>query len=177
VLHRSGRPLRFSELAETLSRASRDTLAETLRDLKHAGVIAQRPANGAYALTPAGERIGDACEAAVAVVRTETMLRVALKKWPMLVLVAVGRGCRRFNDIKAVLPGITSGALAPALKDLEDAGFLRREVAGGYPPAVTYRLTAEGEALFPTMDTVVRAATAAVAATDDTSRRANRTRT
>lgn len=155
VLHRDG-PQRFGGLAAHLSQASRDTLTETLRELEAAGVI--RHTGGEYALTEGGASIGDAALGAVAVVRGSDILAIALKKWPMMVLVAIGRGCGRFNDLKTRMPGLTSGALAPALKDLERTGLVERRVAEGYPPAVTYGLTKRGEDVFPPMDTLVRAA-------------------
>jgi DNA-binding HxlR family transcriptional regulator len=156
-LHTGG-PARYTDLAAGLANASRDTLAETLAELQRAGAVAHRPFHPAYHLTIAGQQLGDPAVGAVEAVRKSGTQRVALKKWPMLVLVAVGRGARRFNDVKAVLPGITSGALAPALKDLEEAGLVDRVVTETYPPAVAYRLTAAGADLFPPMDRLVRAA-------------------
>lgn len=155
VIHRDG-PQRFGALAANLSQASRDTLTETLRDLEQAGVITRGP--GMYALTAQGKLLGDAALGAIAVVQSEEILAIALKKWPMMVMVAVGRGCHRFNEIKGRLPGLTSGALAPALKDLERTGLVERRVAEGYPPTVAYVLTPRGERVFPAMDGMIRAA-------------------
>jgi DNA-binding HxlR family transcriptional regulator len=158
LLHGAG-PLRFTDIAGELTRASRDTLAETLLELQAAGVIEKR-VDGRYALTPAGEGLGDATRAAVEAVVSNDVLQVALKKWPIAVMVVVGRGAARFNEIKALLPGITSGALAPALKALEAAGLVERSVSTGYPPVTAYRLGAVGERLFPVMDHLVRTAAA-----------------
>ncbi|MGD9935315.1 MAG: winged helix-turn-helix transcriptional regulator [Dehalococcoidia bacterium] len=155
VLHRDG-PQRFGGLAGQLRQASRDTLTETLRELEAAGVI--RHDADIYGLTPQGTLLGDAALGAIAAVQSEEILGIALKKWPMMVMTAVGRGCSRFNEVKARVPGLTSGALAPALKDLERAGLVERRVADGYPPPVTYALTARGERVFPAMDQMVRAA-------------------
>ncbi len=155
-LHAANSPLRFTDLSRAVSGASRDTLAETLVELQRAGVIERAPKEAGYQLTGTGAQLGDATTAAAAAVESEEVLRAALKKWPMIVLVAVGRGAVRFNEIKALVPGITSGALAPALKDLETAGLVRRDVTGGYPPAVGYVLDEEGLRLFPTMDELVR---------------------
>jgi DNA-binding HxlR family transcriptional regulator len=162
TLHRGG-PARFTDLARQVPRASRDTLAETLAELQAAGAITKPASDTKYRLTAAGERLGEAAVAAAQAVNTEALLRVALKKWPMVALVAVGRGCRRFNDVKAALPGVTSGALAPALKDLEAIGLVRRVLREDYPPSAAYELTDDGEALFPVMDAIVRAAVAAAA--------------
>jgi DNA-binding HxlR family transcriptional regulator len=158
VLHAAGRPLRFNDLSHEISRASRDTLAETLAELQQAGVIVRESGDAAYRLTPVGERLGDACRGAVEAVTKEALVTIAIKKWPMLALAAIGRGAARFNEIKAALPGITSGALAPTLKDLETVGLIERAVTVGYPPSVGYTLTAEGWRLFPAMDAIVNAA-------------------
>ena len=155
--------MRFTELSRSLPRASRDTLAETLSELQRAGVIEHAPFDPAYRLTPRGAELGEAAVEAVAAVNEAETVRAALKKWPMLVMVAVGRGATRFNDVKAELPGITSGALAPALKDLEEAGLVVRLVTETYPPAVAYALTDAGDELFPVMDRLVRAAAVAAA--------------
>src|SRR5690606_30675056 len=107
--------LRFSELASWLEGAGRDTLTETLRDLEANGVV-ERGGDGRqapYRLTQLGRTLGEACVAAVDVVRAAPpgVLPVVLKKCPMLVLVGIGRGHHRFNAVKAALPGVTSGAL------------------------------------------------------------------
>lgn len=78
--------------------------------------------------------------------------------WPMLVLVANGRGATRFNALKKALPGVTSGALAPASKDLEAAGLLARSLEPGFPPTTAYHLTIAGAAIFPLMDALIAAA-------------------
>jgi DNA-binding HxlR family transcriptional regulator len=90
------------------------------------------------------------------------VLPAALKKWPMLVCVALGRGATRYNETKAALPGITARALALALKDLALAGMVERTVEDGYPPAPTYMLSAKGQLFFPAIDALCRACDAAV---------------
>jgi len=151
----------FAELSHRLS-ASRDTLTDTLTGLAINGVVTHQPGEGLrprprYILTPSGEFVGEACVGAVGVI-VETGLRdVALKKWPMLVLIAAGRGATHFGELQAALPGVTSRALALALKDLEMNGLVDRTIGDGYPPAPVYRLTLLGEALFPAMDVLATA--------------------
>lgn len=163
-LHRDG-PKTFAQLARELA-ASRDTLAGTLSRMEENGVItrvgAQRPT---WDLTPIGREVGAACIAAVhAVNQAEIpgLLSLALRKWPMLVLIAIGRGGSRYNELKNMLPGITARALALALKDLQSHGIVNRLVEDGYPPAAVYSLTAAGQALFPAMDAIAVAAAGAV---------------
>jgi DNA-binding HxlR family transcriptional regulator len=151
-LHREG-PCRFADLARTLP-ASRDTLTDTLAKLEQSGVVTHETgvARPRYRLTPVGERVGGACVAAVAAIGRTDVLPIALKKWPMLAAVAIGRGATRYNEMKAQLPGITARALALALKDLQAAGLVRREVGHGYPPTATYTLTEKGLSFLPVLD-------------------------
>ena len=109
--------------------------------------------------------MGAACIEAVQAVESfnrQEILNLALRKWPMLVLTAIGRGGRRYNELKTMLPGVTARALALALKDLQAAGLVTRTVEHGYPPAAVYTLSEEGERLFPAMDRVCSAADGAL---------------
>jgi len=142
--------------------ASRDTLSETLTALIANGLVMRNPGYGhplrpEYILTPPGEAVGATCIELAAVVSGEGLLKLALKKWPMTVLAAVGRGATRFGEIKAMLAGLHARSLALALKDLESAGLLERRISAGYPPAPAYHLTAKAERIFPVLDRFVDA--------------------
>ena len=52
-----------------------------------------------------------------------------------------------FGDLKRLLSGISSRVLSKKLKDLEELGFVRREVIGSRPPKVKYTLSKRGEVL------------------------------
>jgi DNA-binding HxlR family transcriptional regulator len=146
--------MRFVELLGAIRNASRDTLSETLDDLQANGIVVhQRYGTTArYHLTTAGARLGDVCRQATHEIGDSVLLPIALKKWPMLVLVAIARGNTRFNRMKAVLTGITAGALAPALRDLQGAGLVQRTTDESYV------LTERGGALLPTIAALVEAA-------------------
>lgn len=161
ALYRAG-PQPFAYLAANLS-ASRDTLTDTLAKLEANGVVERQPRGKKtlYALSPLGERVGAACVDLVELIRDTDVLPVALKKWPMLVAVALGRGARRYNEAKAALPGVTARALALALKDLQSVGMLDRTIVDGYPPSPAYELSAKGQALFPALDALCIACDAA----------------
>lgn len=163
-LHREG-PRRFADMARALP-ASRDTLTDTLTRLEQSGVVTHEAgvARPRYRLTSIGDQVGAACVAAVAEIGGTDVLPIALKKWPMLVAVAVGRGASRYNEMKAQLPGITARALALALKDLQAAGMVHREVSHGYPPAATYSLTEKGLRFLPVLDGLCTAASEATRA-------------
>lgn len=159
VLHDTG-GASFAALVQRLG-ASRETLAETLASLGETGLVARTypgpAARPQYLLTAVGETLALACIDAVVAVREAVAVEVALKKWPMIVLIAMGRGAARYRELKAVLPGITGRALGLALNNLTAAGFATRTVDDGYPPGTAYHLTPAGQALFPVMDRLARA--------------------
>ena len=79
------------------------------------------------------------------------LVDVALKKWPMLVLVAINRGGSRFGEIKELLPGITPRALTAALRDLQAAGLAGRTITEAWPPHTVYELTELARQLLPVL--------------------------
>ena len=163
-LHALG-PQTFAALAANMT-ASRDTLTDTLAKLEANGVIEKSYAgrNSGYALSEVGQRVGAICLSLVdLVVEMPEVREAALKKWPMLVCVALGRGATRYNETKAALPGITARALALALKDLASAGMVERSIEDGYPPAPNYVLSAKGQRFFPPLDALCSAVDDAVA--------------
>jgi DNA-binding HxlR family transcriptional regulator len=52
-----------------------------------------------------------------------------------------------FGDLKRLLSGISSRVLSKKLKDLEELGFIDREVIQSRPPKVRYTLSKNGEVL------------------------------
>ena len=147
---------RFVEMVNALG-ASRDTLSETLQDLTSHGLVQRNPGYGhplrpEYILTDSGIGVGEAAVSVTTVVRRLNIVDVALKKWPMLVLVALGRGGDRFNAVQAMLPGISPRALTVALRNLQQARLIDRMVTDGHPPATAYTLTGAGDRAFPDLD-------------------------
>jgi DNA-binding HxlR family transcriptional regulator len=141
--------------------ASRDTLSETLSHLIEEGVVAKNPGYGhpmrpEYVLTPFGETLGAPCIRATEVVVELGIVEVALKKWPMLVLVAMGRGGTRFGEIKDLLPGITPRALTGALRDLQAAGLADRTITENWPPHTVYQLTGLARQALPVLEEICR---------------------
>ena len=67
-------------------------------------------------------------------------LDVVGERWTLLVVRELLLGPRRFTELLDALPGIGRNLLAARLRELEQAGVLRRAERG-------YRLTARGEAL------------------------------
>ena len=70
-------------------------------------------------------------------------------KWPVLILLELGRKPMRFNELLRALPDISKRMLTQSLRNLERDGILRREVFDTKPPSVTYSLSALGEGFLP----------------------------
>ncbi|MBV8945814.1 MAG: transcriptional regulator [Solirubrobacterales bacterium] len=84
-------------------------------------------------------------------------LDVVGDRWTLLIVreLALRGGCR-YTDLRNGLPGIASNLLADRLRELEQAGVVRREEAP--PPIATtlFHLTPRGQELRPLLDELVR---------------------
>jgi DNA-binding HxlR family transcriptional regulator len=76
------------------------------------------------------------------------------ERWTLLVVRNLLLGPRRYSDLLAELPGLTTNLLAKRLKDLEAAGLVERRDAG--TGVVTYALTERGLALDPVINELGR---------------------
>jgi len=68
-------------------------------------------------------------------------------KWSVLVVVLLGEGPRRFNDIKRLVGGISQRMLTLTLRGLERDGLVTRTVYLTVPARVEYALTPLGHSL------------------------------
>lgn len=69
-------------------------------------------------------------------------------KWKVLILWALHeQPCRRFGELRRLLPGITEKVLASHLREMETDGVVRRVSYDEVPPRVEYSLTEDGERL------------------------------
>ena len=68
-------------------------------------------------------------------------------KWTVLVIVLLGGGPKRFNEIKRLIGGISQRMLTLTLRALERDGLVTRTVYPTIPPRVDYELTALGGSL------------------------------
>jgi DNA-binding HxlR family transcriptional regulator len=140
---RHERGSRFVTLEHRLG-VTPDSLRRTLGALIHDGLVVRNPGYGhplrpEYVLTDEGSRVAEVCDRLLATLNG--LEDVALRKWSMPVVHALGGGARRFSELRAALPGVSPRALALALKDLQGAGLVERTVTDDYPPASVYRLT------------------------------------
>lgn len=76
----------------------------------------------------------------------ETLTRIG-DKWSVLVIMTLGRGPMRFNELRRSIDGISQRMLTLTLRGLERDGFVTRTVRPTVPPQVDYELTALGISL------------------------------
>lgn len=68
-------------------------------------------------------------------------------KWSVLIIMRLGEGPRRFNEIKRMIGGISQRMLTLTLRGLERDGLVSRTVTPTVPPRVDYALTDLGRDL------------------------------
>lgn len=68
-------------------------------------------------------------------------------KWSVLIIVLLGDGPKRFNEMKRLVGGISQRMLTLTLRGLERDGLVTRTVYPTIPPRVDYELTALGRSL------------------------------
>jgi len=69
-------------------------------------------------------------------------------KWSVLVIMLLGDGPRRFNELKRMIAGISQRMLTLTLRGLERDGLVTRTVFPTIPPRVDYALTDLGRGLW-----------------------------
>jgi DNA-binding HxlR family transcriptional regulator len=77
---------------------------------------------------------------------SEVLSRVG-DKWTILVVVDLGNGPKRFNEIRRALGSISQRMLTLTLRGLERDGLVTRTVFPTIPPKVEYELTKLGRSL------------------------------
>jgi DNA-binding HxlR family transcriptional regulator len=68
-------------------------------------------------------------------------------KWSVLIIVLLGNGPKRFNEIKRLVGGISQRMLTLTLRGLERDGLVTRTQFPTIPPHVVYELTSLGRSL------------------------------
>src|SRR5437879_13173279 len=74
-------------------------------------------------------------------------LELVGERWSLLIVRDLLVGARRFTDLRQGLPRIPTNVLADRLKELEQAGIVRRRVLPRPAASVVYELTAYGSPL------------------------------
>ena len=68
-------------------------------------------------------------------------------RWKVLALWCLIDGCKRFSELRRLIPGVTQKMLTQQLRQLETDGLVTRKVYPQVPPKVEYRLTKTGAEL------------------------------
>ena len=74
------------------------------------------------------------------------------RRWAAYVIWALLDGPMRFTELLATTDGVSDRMLAKRLRELEEAGVVRRRRYREVPPRVEYSLTEAGEALRPVIE-------------------------
>lgn len=73
-------------------------------------------------------------------------------KWSVLIIVLLGDGPKRFNEIKRLVGGISQRMLTLTLRGLERDGLVTRTLYPTIPPRVDYELTPLGRSLWKAVE-------------------------
>src|SRR5215475_2663706 len=71
------------------------------------------------------------------------------RRWSGAIINAMLPGPQCFNELLAVVPGLSDRLLTERLRELESEGLIRRKVLPGPPVRVSYELTEAGQDLEP----------------------------
>jgi DNA-binding HxlR family transcriptional regulator len=74
------------------------------------------------------------------------------KRWNGILLGTLMHGPAGFAELKRSVAGISDSMLSDRLSELTAAGLIERVVSDGPPLAVTYSVTAAGQALVPALE-------------------------
>jgi DNA-binding HxlR family transcriptional regulator len=100
------------------------------------------PSRTRFPVLPPNAHLESDCRGAASI-----LVRVG-DKWSVLVIVLLGNGPRRFNEIKRMVGGISQRMLTLTLRGLERDGLVTRTVFPTIPPRVDYELTDLGRGLW-----------------------------
>lgn len=161
ALQRSAGGAKFVAIQSSLG-CSRDALSRTIAALGNLDLVLRNPGYGhpmrpEYLLTPFGEDAGPACLEMWDAITSLQLEDPAGRKWSLPALWAIGQGAERFTEAQRMLTGVTPRALTIALRDLEEAGLIQREVTDERPPGVRYSLTHDGRTIAALTDDLANA--------------------
>src|ERR1700722_7391736 len=81
-----------------------------------------------------------------------SILALVGDKWTVLIVVLLGDGPKRFNEIKRMVGGISQRMLTFTLRGLERDGLVTRTVFPTTPQRVDYELTKRGSTLWEAVE-------------------------
>jgi DNA-binding HxlR family transcriptional regulator len=115
------------------------TPVTTRGGLSHAELFAQIAKNGVESVTQTCRPV------------TDILSRIG-DKWSVMIVMLLGPGPKRFNEIRRAINGISQRMLTLTLRGLERDGLVTRTVTPSIPPRVDYELTELGQSLRSPID-------------------------
>lgn len=85
-----------------------------------------------------------------------TTLALIADTWSVVVVFGLGRGPRRYSDLRLRIGGISNKMLTQTLRKLERSKLVERRVLPTAPAGVEYRLTGLGESLLGPVSVLAR---------------------
>jgi DNA-binding HxlR family transcriptional regulator len=87
----------------------------------------------------------------------EATLKILEGRWKLLILFHLfGGKVLRFSELERAIPDISQKMLTQQLRQMESDGVLARTIHPEVPPRVEYALTDWGQALCPTLDSLLK---------------------
>lgn len=77
-------------------------------------------------------------------------------KWKLRIIVALSEKPLRFNELHRTVTGISAKVLSSELKDLEQNGFIRRNIIASHPIIVEYEILEYSKTLSPVLEELVK---------------------
>ena len=141
---RLGGQAKFVTLQRQLG-VSRSSLQRTLRALIEIGLVRKNegyghPLRPEYLLTSVGRRVGGPASEMMRLLDRQQLADLGLRKWSVPLARAMLDVPGQFNQLQGELAGISPRALSQALSDLEEAGWIERQLQDGHPPRWEYKL-------------------------------------
>ncbi len=85
------------------------------------------------------------------------LLKLLGGKWKLpIICILAGDKPLRYSTIKRRLGDITNMMLSQSLKELEEAGLVKRKQFNEIPPHVEYSLSDKGRSILPTLGDIVK---------------------
>ena len=85
--------------------------------------------------------------------KVDDALGILVGKWkPIILLILLQEGTKRFSDLKRSVPGITQKMLTKQLRELEEEDIITRNVYAQVPPKVEYSISEYGKSLQPILE-------------------------
>lgn len=108
--------------------------------------VSYAPAGKAAELTPLS-----------AAAQVEKILKMLEGRWKLSILFQLfGGKILRFSELERAIPAVSQKMLIQQLRQMEADGMVRRVIYPEVPPKVEYALTQWGQALCPTLDSLLK---------------------